>query len=157
MPLALGQTAPEIALPSDRGALFRLSEQRGKPVVLVFYPEDGTEGCTVENLEFTALLPEFEALGAVVVAISPQDVDSHCRFRDKHRLAHLLLADTGLVVTKAYGLWAMKKMFGHEFMGVLRFSFLIDAKGEVAGVFKASRIKGHAQTVLDATRALLGN
>jgi peroxiredoxin Q/BCP len=150
----VGAPAPDFALASDRGGIFRLSAQRGKPVVLVFYPEDGSGGCIVENREFSALLPEFEALGAVVVGISPQDVASHCRFRDRHELSQPLLADPELVAIKAYGLWAQKKMFGHEFMGVVRVTFLVDADGRIAGSFRATRIKGHAQRVLEALRAL---
>src|SRR4051812_42709055 len=95
--LAEGTPAPDFALPTDQGSVFRLSDHRGQPVVLYFYPQDDTEGCTVENLEFSALLPAFSALNAVVVGISPDSVDSHCKFRDKHQLAVLLASDPDLV------------------------------------------------------------
>lgn len=153
--LAPGKAAPDFALPDDRGGTFRLSAHRGKPVVLEFYCEDGTEGCVIENQEFSALLPEFEKLGVAMVGVSPQDVESHRKFSAKHGFAQPLLADTDLKANKAYGVWDMKKLWGREYMGTIRVTYLIDAAGKVAGVFKASRIKGHAQNVLDAARVLV--
>ena len=152
--LDLGDTAPDFTLPDDRGGSFRLRDHRGKPVVLEFYCEDDSGGCVIENQEFSALAPEFGEIGAIVVAISPQDIESHRKFSAKYGFTHPLLADPDLKAIKAYGLWEQKKLWGHEFMGVLRVSYLIDAKGKVAGVFKASRIKGHAQKVLGAARQL---
>jgi peroxiredoxin Q/BCP len=155
--LDAGTPAPDFTLPDDRGGSFRLRQQRGHPVILEFYCEDDSGGCVIENQEFSALKPEFDALGVPVVGISPQDVESHRKFSAKYGFAHPLLADPGLAAIKAYGLWEQKKLWGHEFMGVLRVSYLIDAEGKVAGVFKASRIKGHAQKVLDAARALVAS
>ena len=152
--LEAGTAAPDFTLPDDRGGSFSLKQHRGRPVVLEFYCEDDSGGCVIENQEFSALAPEFEKAGATVVAISPQDVASHKKFSAKYGFAHPLLADPDLKAIKAYGLWAHKKLWGHEFMGVQRVTYLIDAKGKVAGVFKASRIKGHAQKVLDAARQL---
>ena len=152
-----GDTAPDFTLPDDRGGTFRLRDHRGKPVVLEFYCEDDSGGCVIENEEFSALAPAFEKAGATVVAISPQDVASHKKFSAKYGFAQPLLADPALKAIQPYGVWAQKKLWGHEFMGVLRVTYLIGADGKVAGVFKASRIKGHAQKVLDATRALLGS
>ena len=152
--LESGMPAPDFTLPDDRGGAFNLKQHRGHPVVLEFYCEDDSGGCVLENQEFSALAPEFGKLGVPVVAISPQGVESHRKFSAKYKFAHPLLADPDLEAIKAYGLWAQKKLWGHEFMGVLRVTYLIDAKGKVAGVFKASRIKGHAQKVLDAARQL---
>jgi len=152
----IGKKAPEFDLPAADGSVFRLSEQKGKPVVLYFYPQDDTEGCTLENQEFSALRPDFHALDCVVVGISPDSVESHCKFRDKFGLSVPLLADVGEKVTKKYGLWQLKKLWGVEYMGLVRTSFLIDAKGKVAGIFKATRIRDHAAKVLEATRALAG-
>ena len=154
--LEIGTKAPDFALSDDLGGTFRLSEQRGKPVVLVFYPEDGTEGCTVENIEFSALAAAFEKLGAIVVGISPQSVESHCKFRDKHGLKQRLLADPELEAVKPYGLWAKKKMWGNEFMGLVRVTYVIGADGRIAGVYKATRIKGHAEKVLEAVAEMTG-
>ena len=153
---SIGSPAPDFELVTDSYQKFRLSEHRGHPVVLYFYPQDDTEGCTLENQEFSALLPDFHALGAVVVGISPDSIESHCNFRDKFALSVPLLADVGEKVTRKYGLWQLKKLWGVEYMGLVRTSFLIDSKGKVAGIFKATRIRDHAAKVLDATRALAG-
>jgi peroxiredoxin Q/BCP len=153
--LEIGQTAPDFTLVDHKGGTFRLSEQRGRPVVVEFYCEDGTEGCEVENREFSALAPEFEKLGVALVGISPQDVDSHRKFASKHGFAHPLLADTELAANQAYDVWQLKKLWGREYMGTIRVTYLVDADGKIAGVFHARRIKGHAQAVLDATRTHL--
>jgi peroxiredoxin Q/BCP len=153
--LDIGQKAPDFTLPDDRGGSFTLSQHRGQPVVVEFYCEDGTEGCEVENREFSALAPDFKKLGVEMVAISPQDVESHRKFSAKHGFAHPLLADTDLKANKAYGVWQQKKLWGREYMGTVRVTYLVDATGKIAGVFHARRIKGHAQTVLDAAKALV--
>ena len=152
--LEVGQAAPDFSLPDDRGGSFRLSQHRGKPVVVEFYCEDDSGGCVTENQEFSALVPEFEKLGVPVVAISPQDVASHKKFNAKYGFAQPLLADPELNTIKAYGLWEQKKLWGREFMGVLRVTYIVDAKGRIAAVIPARRIKGHAQKVLEATIAL---
>jgi peroxiredoxin Q/BCP len=153
--LTIGQSAPDFKLPDDRGGSYRLSEHKGRPVVVEFYCEDETDGCLVENREFSDLAPEFKKLGVEVVAISPQSVESHRKFSERNKFAHPLLADTELEANKAYDVWQLKKLWGREYMGTIRVTYLVDAKGKIAGVFKASRIKGHAQTVLDAARALV--
>ena len=150
--LEIGQTAPDFTLPDDRGGSFRLSAHRGKPVVVEFYCEDGTEGCEIENREFSALAPEFRKLGVEVVGVSPQDAESHRKFSAKHDFAHPLLADTELQANRAYDVWQQKKLWGREYMGTIRATYLIDAAGKIAGVFHARRIKGHAQAVLDAAK-----
>ncbi|MEO7222437.1 MAG: peroxiredoxin [Devosia sp.] len=151
--LDIGQTAPDFTLPDDRGGDFKLSARRGKPVVIEFYCEDGTEGCEIENHEFSALAPDFKKLGVEVVGISPQDIESHKKFAARHQFAHRLLADTDLKANRAYDVWQQKKLWGREYMGTVRVTYLVDAKGKIAGIFHARRIKGHAQTVLDATKA----
>jgi peroxiredoxin Q/BCP len=149
-----GRPAPDFTLPDHRGGSFSLSAHRGRPVVLEFYCEDDSGGCVLENQEFSALLPEFERAGATVVAISPQDLESHKKFAAKYGFAQPLLADPERDSIRRYGLWQQKKLWGHEFMGVVRVTYLIGADGSIAGVFKASRIKGHAQKVLEAVRKL---
>jgi peroxiredoxin Q/BCP len=151
--LTVGKKAPDFELPAADGSAFRLSEQKGHAVVLYFYPQDDTEGCTLENQEFSALLPEFKALGVAVVGLSPDSIESHCKFRDKFRLTVPLLADDGAKVTKRYGLWQLKKLWGVEYMGLVRTTFLIDAKGKIAGIFRATRIRDHAAKVLEAARS----
>src|SRR5689334_19956393 len=100
-----GRKAPDFDLPTAAGDTFRLSAQRGKPVVLYFYAEDNTEGCTIENQEFTQLLPAFEKLGVVVVGISEDSVAKHCKFRDKYGIATVLVADPEHKAIDAYGVW----------------------------------------------------
>lgn len=151
---AVGSLAPDFELVTDASEKFRLSRHRGRPVVLYFYPQDDTEGCTLENIEFTDLLPEFRKLKAVVVGISPDSVEKHCSFRDKNNLGAPLASDPDHAVIEAYGLWQLKKMWGVEFMGVKRASVIVDAEGKVTDVIHATRIKGHAAKVLEAVRAL---
>ncbi|MGN6487878.1 MAG: peroxiredoxin [Devosia sp.] len=151
---AVGSLAPDFELVTDASEKFRLSRHRGRPVVLYFYPQDDTEGCTLENIEFTDLLPEFRKLKAVVVGISPDSVEKHCSFRDKYNLGAPLASDPDHAVIEAYGLWQLKKMWGVEFMGVKRATVIVDAEGRVADVIHATRIKGHAAKVLEAVRAL---
>jgi peroxiredoxin Q/BCP len=150
----VGETAPDFSLPTDGGDVFTLSSKRGRPVVIYFYPQDMTEGCTIENQEFSALLPQFEAEGAVVVGISPDSIESHCRFRDRFSLGVVLLPDPDHAVIEAYGCWTLKKLYGREYMGVVRTSFVIGPDGRIAAVLPARRIKGHAAKVLEAVRAL---
>ena len=152
--IAPGDVAPDFELVTDRYEKFRLSEQRGHPVVIYFYPQDDTEGCTLENIEFTDLLPEFRKLGARVVGISPDTVEKHCSFRDKYNLGVTLAADPERKAIEGYGVWQLKKLWGTEFMGVKRVTVLVGPDGRVAGVFHATRIKGHAEKVLAAVRAL---
>jgi peroxiredoxin Q/BCP len=153
--LPTGGMAPDFELPTDSGKPFRLSDSRGKPVVLYFYPEDDTEGCTIENLEFTAQMPAFRRLGVKVVGISPDTVEKHCKFRDKHALRAVLAADPERQAIEAYGVWGPKKLFGHAYDGLIRTTFLIGADGGIARVWPVTRIKGHADAVLEAARALV--
>ncbi|MGV3491088.1 MAG: peroxiredoxin [Devosia sp.] len=152
--ISTGAVAPDFELVTDAYEKFRLSEHLGRAVVLYFYPQDDTEGCTLENIEFTDLMPEFQKLGAIVVGISPDTVEKHCSFRDKYNLGVPLAADPERKAIEAYGIWQLKKLWGTEFMGVKRVTVLVGPDGRVAGVFHATRIKGHAQKVLDAVRAL---
>jgi peroxiredoxin Q/BCP len=151
----IGKKAPDFALTTDRDETFRLSEHKGSPVVLVFYPQDDTEGCTIENIEFTQLMPEFRKLGAEVVGISPDSVADHCKFRDKYQLALTLAADPDHQAIDAYDVWGPKTTFGHDYVGLIRTTFLIGSDGRIAGIWRVNRIKAHAAAVLDATRALV--
>jgi peroxiredoxin Q/BCP len=153
--LSAGTMAPDFELMTDALRPFRLSQVRGKPVVIFFYPEDETEGCTIENLEFTAQMPAFRRMGVKVLGISPDTVEKHCRFRDKHTLKATLAADPDRRAIEAYGVWGPKKLFGHNYDGLIRTTFLIDADGKIARVWPVTRIKGHAEAVLEATRALV--
>lgn len=149
---SVGSVAPDFELPTADGATFRLAEQRGHLVVLYFYPQDDTEGCTVENIAFSVLRPEFEKLGVVVVGISPDTIDQHCAFREKYRLGVKLAADPTRQVVEAYGLWQEKMTFGRKYVGLVRTSFLIAVDGRISRVWEVKRIKGHAEDVLETAR-----
>jgi peroxiredoxin Q/BCP len=154
---SVGDLAPDFELKTDSGRRFRLSAQRGKFVVLYFYPEDGTEGCTIENLEFSALASRFTRAGAKLVGISPDSVEKHCRFRDKHGLKATLAADPDHGVIAAYGCWGPKKTFGVEYDGVYRTTILVAPDGRIAAIWPVTRIKGHAAMVLAAVKELAAN
>jgi len=151
--LTEGVSAPDFTLPLDDGTVFQLSAQRGRPVVIYFYPEDDSGGCKDENIEFSERAAAFAALGAVLIGISPDTIESHAKFRKKYGLAVPLAADPDHLAIEGFGLWKLKKLYGREFMGLIRTSFIIDAEGRVARIVKATRILGHAQKMLDALEA----
>jgi len=150
----VGQPAPDFTLPSDSGEPVRLSQFRGSPVVLYFYPKDGTPGCTREACAFRDLKQELVKLGAVILGVSPDGVESHKKFREKFNLNFPLLADVDHSVAEAYGAWREKTRFGKKSMGIQRSTFLIDANGVVRKVWKNVQVDGHDEQVLEALKAL---
>jgi peroxiredoxin Q/BCP len=152
--LAVGQKAPNFELPRDGGSTFRLADHKGKPVVVYFYPQDDTETCTAEAIDFSTLKPEFDAAGVSLVGVSPDSAAKHEKFRRKYKLAHELAADEEQMVLNAYGVWGEKTLFGRQYMGVVRTTFLIGRDGKIAHIWDKVRVKGHAQAVLAAARAL---
>jgi peroxiredoxin Q/BCP len=149
-----GETAPDFTVSADDGGQVRLSDFRGKPVVLYFYPKDDTPGCTREACAFRDRTSELQAKGAVVLGISPDDVASHGKFRDKYSLNFPLLADIGHAVAERYGAWREKNMYGKTSMGIQRSTFLIGGDGRVRKVWKKVNVDGHDQQVLDALGSL---
>lgn len=152
--LEKGTKAPDFTLDTDKSETFTLSAHQNRPVVLFFYPKDDTPGCTTENIEFTALKDEFAAADTLVIGISPDSVEDHCKFRDKHKLGVTLVADPDHKAIKAYGAWGEKNNYGKKYMGLIRSTFLIDKNGVIAEAWKVSRTKGHAAKVLEAAKAL---
>lgn len=144
----VGDLAPDFSLPSDSGDVVRLSDLRGRKVVLYFYPKDDTSGCTREACGFRDALPEIEERNAVVLGVSPDSVRSHERFRDKYDLNFPLLADEDHEVAAAYGAWGKKKLYGREYEGVLRSTFLIGEDGRVEKAYRKVRPAEHADEVL---------
>ena len=151
--LAKGMPAPDFTLPADDGTLMTLSSLRGRNVVLYFYPKDDTPGCTVQACEVRDSLPRFEGVDAVIMGVSPDSVESHRRFRDKHGLNFRLLADEDHAVAEAYGVWKQKSMYGRTYMGIERSTFLIDAAGVVVEAWRNVKPKGHADLVAEALGA----
>lgn len=149
-----GSQAPDFHLARDGGGEIRLSELRGKPVVLYFYPKDDTSGCTAEAIDFSALKPEFDAIGVTVIGMSPDTAKSHDKFKAKHALKVDLVSDPERSALDAYGVWVEKSMYGRKYMGVERSTFLIDGDGRIAEVWRKVKVPGHAQAVLEAARAL---
>ncbi|GAB4510786.1 MAG: peroxiredoxin [Roseibium sp.] len=152
--LAIGDIAPEFDLEGNAGKRIKLSSFRGQPVVVYFYPKDDTPGCTKEAIAFTGLSAEFEKIGVAVVGISPDTATKHDKFIAKHNLTVLLAADTQTAAAEAYGVWVEKSMYGKKYMGVERSTFLVDADGKIAEVWRKVKVPGHAEAVLEAARAL---
>ncbi len=148
-----GSDAPEIALPRDGGETVRLADFLGRKLVLYFYPKDDTSGCTTEAKDFSALASEFAARDTVVIGISKDSVQSHDKFLAKHALNVMLLSDAEGDVAERYGVWVEKSMYGRKYMGIERSTFLIDAEGMVAQVWRKVKVPGHAAAVLAAVEA----
>jgi peroxiredoxin Q/BCP len=149
-----GSKAPAFTLAADDGSKIKLSDLKGSPVVLYFYPKDDTPGCTKEACAFRDLHKELAKLGAKVLGISPDDTASHVKFRDKFQLNFPLLADTEHKVAEEYGAWREKNMYGKKSMGIQRSTFLIAPDGTIAKVWKRVQVDGHDAEVLEALKAL---
>ena len=148
--IAAGAPAPDFTLQDDRGENVRLSSFRGQPVVLYFYPKDDTPGCTKEACSFRDRNSELAARGASVLGVSPDDVASHARFRDKFGLNFPLLADPEHRVAEAYGAWREKNLYGRKSMGIQRSTFLIGPDGVVRRAWPKVAVDGHDDEVLAA-------
>ena len=148
-----GDMAPDFTLPRDGGGTVTLSALKPAKVVLYFYPRDDTPGCTTEALEFTAAIAEFEAAGAKVIGISKDTVTKHDKFIAKHDLGVILASDAEGDVCERYGVWVEKSMYGKTSMGIERATFLVDADGRIAQVWRKVKAAGHAAEVLEAVRA----
>ena len=144
-----GKPAPNFELQSDKGATVKLSDLRGKPVVLYFYPKDDTPGCTTEACEFRDAYDRYRERGAEILGVSPDDVASHEKFRSKYELPFTLLADPGHKTAEAYGVWGKRKFAGKTYMGINRSTFVIDKDGNVARAMLGIKPAGHAAAVLE--------
>lgn len=145
--LTIGQEAPDFTLPASDGSEVSLSQYRGRKVLLYFYPKNMTPGCTQEACEFRDVNDRITAKGAVVLGVSPDSLQSHAKFIAKNELPFLLLSDEDHKVSEQYGVWQLKKLYGKEFMGIVRSTFLIDESGKITDMWKKVRVKGHAETV----------
>jgi len=130
--LRIGDTAPDFEAPTDTGKTIKLSDLRGKKVVLYFYPKDSTPGCTTQACGFRDAYPTLQKRKAVVLGVSPDGVASHQKFKEQQKLPFTLVVDTGHTIATAYGVWGEKSMYGKKYMGVIRSHFVIDEKGRIA-------------------------
>ena len=149
-----GEKAPNFKLPSTEGKDVTLKDFAGKDLILYFYPKDDTPGCTKEACAFRDRTSDLKARGAVVLGVSPDDVASHGKFRDKYSLNFPLLADVGHKIAERYGAWREKNMYGKKSIGIQRSTFLIDGTGKVRKVWKKVSVDGHDEEVLAALGAL---
>jgi len=154
MAIAEGDKAPGFNLPVDGGGSIKLSDLKGRTVILYFYPNDDTPGCTTEAIDFTSALPEFEAAGATVIGISPNTIESHQKFKAKHKLGIILAADPDHKVLEAYGAWGEKMMYGRKMIGVIRSTVMVGPDGRVARIWPKVRVNGHVDKVLEAVKEL---
>ncbi len=150
MPLGPGKSAPDFELPDDDGKLRRLSDFRGAPVILYFYPADDTPGCTKEACNFRDDYSAYKKAHVTILGVSPDSVQSHGKFKAKYHLPFPLLADEGHAICSKYGVWGHKKFMGREFDGVLRTTLLIDKDGKISRVFEGVRPAEHSAEVLAA-------
>jgi len=152
MTLQIGKQAPQFRLPASDGTIWSLKEQRGKKVVIFFYPKNMTPACTQEACDLRDRYAELQQLGVEVVGISMDTEKSHRNFIEKKELPYLLLSDTNHKVCEKYGVWQLKKLYGREYMGIVRSTFLIDEKGKLIEQWLKVKVKGHADAVLEAVK-----
>ena len=155
MPLEVGDVAPPFRLRDQDGVERSLGELNDRPLLLAFYPADGTPGCTAQAWDIRDSWQEFAALGVRVVGVSPDDVSTHRRFADEHVLPHTLLSDPDRTVLEAYGAWGEKVLYGRRSVGVIRSSVLIGADGRVLKLWRRVQARTHAERALKACRELL--
>ena len=154
MALSIGDVAPSFEVNIDGSGKFSLSEAKGSPVVLYFYPKDDTPGCTKEACGFRDAFPDFSALNATIVGVSKDTVTKHDKFKAKYELPFHLASDEDGSLCEAYGTWVEKSMYGKKYMGIERATFLIDASGVIQGIWRKVKVNGHVEEVLEASRAL---
>ncbi len=151
-----GEMAPDFTLPTDGNGSFTLSEKRGSPVILFFYPKDATPGCTTEAIGFSEHLDAFKKLGCIVAGMSPDPVKKHDKFIAKHELTTTLISDEDKSTLDAYGVWIEKSMFGKKYMGVNRTTLIINADGKIAKAWVKVKVPGHVDEVLATAQELFG-
>lgn len=152
--LELGTKAPEFCLPNQDDEEICLRDIKGRWIVLYFYPKDNTPGCTTQACGFTEALPDFTALDAIILGVSPDSPEKHRKFIDKKALKITLLADEEKELCNLYKVWQLKKFMGKEYMGVVRSTFIINPDGEIAAVWTKVRVKNHIEEVREKLQEL---
>ena len=154
MALAAGDKAPVFKINTDDGGAISSSSLKGAPYVLYFYPKDDTSGCTKEAIGFTESLKAFGKLGIPVIGVSRDSLESHAKFRKKHKLKITLGSDPETEMAKAWGVWGEKVLYGRKYMGLERATFLVDAKGVIVQAWRKVKVAGHVEAVLQAAQSL---
>ena len=152
--LAPGSRAPGFKLLTDDSGQISTSSLKGQPFVLYFYPKDDTSGCTKEAIEFSAAKKKFDAAGVTIIGVSKDSVNSHQKFRTKHKLKISLGSDPDIEAASAYGVWGEKTLYGRKYIGMERATFLVDAKGVIRQIWRKVKVPGHVEAVLAAAREL---
>jgi peroxiredoxin Q/BCP len=150
MAIQAGIPAPDFSLSDETGAVRKLSDYRGKPLVLYFYPKDDTPGCTTEACNFRDDYSQYQEAGVTILGVSPDSAKDHIKFKEKYGLPFTLLADEDHKVCELYGVWGLKKSMGREYNGVFRTTFLIDSQGKILQVFENVKPAEHSAEVLEA-------
>jgi len=153
--IEVGEKAPEFCLSNQDEVQICLRDLRGQWIVLYFYPKDNTPGCTTEACEFTESQDEFSNLDAMIIGVSPDSPKKHRNFIEKHKLGITLLADEEKEMLQEYGVWQMKKNYGKEYMGVVRSTYIINPKGEIAALWTKVRVKDHVDAVREKLKELV--
>ena len=148
--LKIGDPAPSFTCPANGGQTVSLSDFAKRKLAIYFYPKDNTPGCTTEAINFTAAVKDFDKANTSIVGVSADSVKKHENFIEKHNLGITLLADEGQDMLNAYGVWVQKKMYGREFMGIERATYLIGADGKIEQIWRKVKVKGHVEAVLAA-------
>ncbi len=154
MALEEGEKIPAVSLDGTDGQPVALADKVGRPFVLYFYPKDDTSGCTREAQDFSALLPEFAALGAEVLGVSKDPPAKHQKFIDKYDLTVPLATDASGAAMEAFGVWVEKQLYGKRYMGIDRSTFLFDAEGKLFRMWRKVRVPGHAVDVLESIKEM---
>ena len=149
-----GDRAPAFRLETDNGGDISNARLKGQPFVLYFYPKDDTSGCTKEAIAFSEDRKKFDSLGATVIGVSKDNIASHKKFKEKHKLGLVLASDPDLAAAQAYGVWVEKNMYGRRYMGMERATFLVDKTGVIRAVWRKVKVSGHAAVVLQALRGM---
>jgi len=154
MALKVGDKAPSFKLKNQDGETISLSDLKGKPIVLYFYPKDDTSGCTKEACNFRDEFPKFGKMKAEIIGISADSVESHKKFAEKYKLPFNLLSDVKKEVIEKYGVWQEKSMYGKKYMGIVRTTFIIDASGKIGKIFPKVKVDNHNKEVMEALKEL---
>ncbi|MEM6556362.1 MAG: peroxiredoxin [Pseudomonadota bacterium] len=150
-----GDKAPKVTIPVSDEESVNLGAPKGTAHVVYFYPRDNTPGCTTESIDFSSLLPKFEALGVQIIGVSKDSLKSHANFKTKKALTVILASDEESDACEQFGVWVEKNMYGKKYMGIERSTFLVQADGTIAATWRKVKVKGHADAVFAATREIL--